>query len=348
MQATLLKTLDRFLYAGACTAAALAPKPARAPAGRPLILRPGGLGDVVCADIALQNLGLDARDFNWLIEERSRPWALYRGLPHLCHEQHLAAARKTYGRYGLVINAEQHYGLAQAAALLARARGGCLVAFETNRGALWTDRSVPYDWAERHETQEFARLFAAALDLPDVTGPPRLRARSRAGDGPPLVMIAGRQSRSRRLELETWAGLVGKWHRRRPFLIAASPADDPFAAELAGRFRGLATRFAGGFEALCGQIARAEELFTVDGGGVHLASFFGVPTLAVFTSGRDRKWAPLAQGSRIVRRNDLPCQPCTKFGQVPACAHRYACLDVAGVKPVAIGGSYAALTGAGT
>jgi hypothetical protein len=70
---------------------------------------------------------------------------------------------------------------------------------------------------------------------------------------------------------------------------------------------------------------------TVDGGFLHIASYYGVPVTGVFTSGRESKWAALAPGSRMVRRDDLECRPCTWFGQVAACKNQYACkkLDLA-------------------
>ena len=337
MQTSFLKSLDAGLYPGACLLASVAPKPARPPSESVLILRPGGLGDLICADIALQELALDARDFTWLIESRSQPWAAFRGLPHVCYDAHpLKSLRQVRARHALVINTEQLYGLAEAYALLARAKGGRVFSFDTNRGAAWSDAAVAYDWKDRHETIEFGRLFASALDRPPP-GTSRLsRPRLDPASGPPLVLIAGRQSPSRRLNLEAWAARVAAWHGERRFLIGAAPEDADFADELTHRFDGLAGRFAGSFDELCRQISRSVEILTMDGGAVHIASYFGVPTLALFTSGRDRKWHPLGEGSRILRRHDLSCQPCTRFGQVPPCPYGYACLKLDDVAPTDI------------
>ena len=338
MQTSFLKGLDAVLYPGGCLLASVLPKPGRELSGKPLILRPGGLGDLICADIALQELSRDARDFIWLIESRSKPWAVYRGLPHLCYDENpLKSLDQVRGRYSLVMNTEQFFGLAEAYALAARAKGGRLVSFASDRGSSWSDVAIDYDWRDRHETLEFARLFAAALGLPEPSGPRLLRPRIEPPSAPPLVLIAGRQSPSRRLSLDAWTALLTKWHDQRPFLIAAAPEDAEFAGQLACRFDGLASRFTGSFDELCGQIARSEEIFTMDGGAVHIASYFGVPTLALFTSGRDRKWHPLGEGSRVLRRHDLACQPCTKFGQVPPCPYGYACLKLEDVEAVKIG-----------
>jgi ADP-heptose:LPS heptosyltransferase len=149
-----------------------------------------------------------------------------------------------------------------------------------------------------------------------------------------MVLIAGRQCKSRHLSLEEWTKLVARWHEKRPFLIAAAPEDTDFADELCAHFGKLAHRFTGSFEEMCEKIARSEEVFTMDSGSVHIASFFGVPSFVLFSSGRDHKWRPLGDGSRILRRQGLLCQPCTKFGVVPPCPNRYACLKLDDLKPV--------------
>jgi heptosyltransferase-2 len=325
----MLKKLDRVLGPAARILGSCLPKVQRKLHPLKLVLRPGGMGDLICADIALQELGLSAQDFLWLIEKRSRPWAEYRGLSFVCYDQHpQRVLGQIWRRHSLVINSEQLFGLAQGCALLAKAPNGRVACFSTIRGARHAQIVVPYDWKDAHETLEFARLFAASLDLPE---PARLRlprSRPQPATGPPLLVLAGCQSRSRALGLERWTRLVGSWHKGRHFLIAASPADAALADQLAHCFDGTASRFVGDFPQLCQVIAQSQEILTMDGGPVHIASFFGVPTLAVFTSGRSRKWAPLAQGSRIIRRNDLPCQPCTKFGQVPPCPIQYQCLDL--------------------
>ena len=98
MQTSFLKSLDAILYPAACGVASLLPQRARASSGEALIVRPGGLGDLICADIALQELGRDARAFDWLIERRSRPWALFRGLPHVCYDENPPGNRIRKGR----------------------------------------------------------------------------------------------------------------------------------------------------------------------------------------------------------------------------------------------------------
>ena len=59
VKTAIVRGLDALLYPEACFLSSGLPKPERAPSAKPLILRPGPLGEMVCADLALQEIGLD-------------------------------------------------------------------------------------------------------------------------------------------------------------------------------------------------------------------------------------------------------------------------------------------------
>ena len=295
---------------------------------RPFIVRPGGLGDLIMCQIALEALGHDPRSVLWLIERRSAVWAERQGLPYLAYDDGLPSVlRKVAGRHKVVVNTEQHFGLSQAVAGAAVAAGGDCWVLDTNRAAHTARRTVAYDAYVEHEIRTMARLFAASLGG-DPDGFALERRRAHPSDGTLLVAISGRQSATRSLALDRWIEHVEAWADARPVVVAAAPVDAGFADQLATRLgKGRARRFAGGFDELCDAIEGADAVLTVDGGPVHLASYAGTPVRAIFTGGRDRKWAPLAVGSQIARLPDgaLACQPCTLFGQTPPCPHGLAC-----------------------
>jgi heptosyltransferase II len=118
---------------------------------------------------------------------------------------------------------------------------------------------------------------------------------------------------------------VKLWTRGRPFVVVGAPQDLEFAQGLRAEFGDQASLFQGDFSRMCAMLSEAEAVFTVDGGFLHIASYYGVPATAIFTSGIDRKWAPLAELSQVVKRDDLQCQPCSRFGQVPPCPYQYTC-----------------------
>ena len=298
----------------------------RKPDPRTLIVRPGGMGDLILLCVACEEAGLPLEGFVWLIERRSEVWARHLKLDYLCYDGGMVGVLwKIAGRFQTVINSEQRFGLSQAVALAARARRGRLIGFDTNVAGGWADRPVAYDADSEHEVTEFSRLLEAVFETPPVKAE---RRRHRPATGLRMVGLSGLQSEHRAFSLEDWARFVEEWAGSDQFQIAGSPADRELALALAARFPRQAVLFDGNFEALCDQIAASREVFTVDGGFVHMASYYGVPVTALFTSGRDRKWAPLGAGSSVVRRHDLACQPCTWFGQVPACPNHYACKEL--------------------
>ena len=174
----------------------------------------------------------------------------------------------------------------------------------------------------------FQRLLAAALELPRAVPSEAIpRRRMAPATGKPVVGLSGLQSESRALSDDQWERLVRSCLDARPFWIASSEIDRGVARRLARRFTGQAAIFEGTFPALCDLIRAAERVITVDGGFLHIASYYGVPATGLFTSGRDRKWAPLAPGSRSIMRTGLACRPCVWFGQAPACEHNFVCKE---------------------
>lgn len=330
VKSDVLKRLDRWCYPAALGIGWVVSRlfSFREVSSRSLVVRPGGMGDLICVCMAIEGLGGDPQSFLWLIEQRSQPWAEHLKLDHLCYDSRpLSVLWRVAGRYRDVVNAEQRHGLAHAAALAATSGSGRTTCFDTNLGRRWATQVVPYDWDKSHEVNEFGRLLAKALDLP-VFPLSLVRARLYPPTGPPIFAIAGRQSASRRLEMETWTHLVNAWAGQRPFLIVDGPRDRDVAHDLVDAFGGQASVLDGMFSDLCEAIARAEEVFTVDGGMMHVASYYGVAVTAILTSSRERNWAPLAAGSRLIRRSDLSCRSCATFAHVPPWPWNFAGKDL--------------------
>lgn len=325
-----LKRADRLLAGPAVLAATigrflLSPFLSRPDPGRVLVIRPGGMGDLILATLAMERVGLSPAAVTWLIEKRSQSWARHLGLPHFCYDDGIGALlRHGLFSYLTVINTEQLFGLSQAVAQVFRGRGGQLHAFSTVRVAGIASSTTEYHVTTEHESLAFARLFSKALNrlINARSGITRQRP---PVEGPAMVCISGRQSPTRSIPIDTFAQLVRDWLGGKSCLIAASPIDAEFAAELVERLKSQATLFRGNFEQLCHAIARCERLFTVDGGPVHIASYYNIPSTVIFTSGVAAKWSPLAPHSSIVSKSELPCMPCTRFGETPPCPFGHPC-----------------------
>ena len=325
----LLKRVDRPASAVATTGArATRVFRRRNASARPLIVRPGGMGDLIHCCIALESMGIDPTAVDWLIERRSAVWAHWRGLPSVYYDDGLASAAKAlWGRHSVVVNTEQRFGLSMALAEIAVARGGSLFSFATNRAARAATVRVAYDPYEAPEWQAFRDLFESALPAVPRSIPPVVPGERRDPDrGRTVVALGGVHAQSRDLPAELWLRWIDEVTDGAGDLdLIYGPGERELAIQLLTLASDRFTDRSGGFPSVIDTIRSAHRVLTIDGGMVHVAAYFGVPTDVIFTAGRDRKWAPLAAGSRVYARTDLECRPCTLWGQVPPCPRQYEC-----------------------
>jgi len=228
------------------------------------------------------------------------------------------------------VNTEQRFGLSMALAEVAVARGGSLFSFATNRAARAADARVGYDPIDAPEWHAFRDLFATALPaLPRSHRPATPGERRDEDRGRTVVALGGVHAPSRDLPAESWLRWIdGVTDGARDLDLIYGPGERQLAANLVALAGDRFTDRSGDFPSVIDTVRYAHRVLTIDGGMVHIAAYFGVPTDAIFTSGRDRKWAPLAAGSRVYARTDLECRPCTLWGQTPACPRQYECTNL--------------------
>ena len=318
-----IRALDQLLWPTALIAARLLAKIPRRRDDVSLIIRPGGMGDLICLHIALEQLGLDPRSFLWIIEKRSMPWVQYMNLPHKLIEPKLLFF---VGRYRHIINSEQHYGVSQIIAVALAGRGRNLTAFSTVRGANVATTVCPYSAIHTHEIESFRKLLMAAEKMrgyeQDFS-----RERRHAEDGSLVVALGGGHAESRSLELGQWIEIIRKWVGTEHFSIVAGPVETQIARDIAKVFEGQGEFTSGDFSENCGKISTATRVLTMDGGLTHVANYFRVPTDTLFTSGQELLWSPIALGSRTFLDSELACRPCTMFGHTPKCQVGFLCKD---------------------
>jgi ADP-heptose:LPS heptosyltransferase len=72
-------------------------------------------------------------------------------------------------------------------------------------------------------------------------------------------------------------------------------------------------------------LQKSSLLLSGDSGVLHIAVGLGIPTVSLFGPGRTSKWAP--RGDRhVVINKELPCSPCTTFGNTPRCPINTKCM----------------------
>jgi ADP-heptose:LPS heptosyltransferase len=66
-------------------------------------------------------------------------------------------------------------------------------------------------------------------------------------------------------------------------------------------------------------------LISADSGLLHIAYAVDTPTVSLFGSGIEKKWAPRGKKHLVINKY-LDCSPCTRFGYTPTCKRNVECL----------------------
>ena len=74
-------------------------------------------------------------------------------------------------------------------------------------------------------------------------------------------------------------------------------------------------------------------LLTADSGLMHIAYAVGTPTVSLFGSGIEKKWAPRGRKHTVLNKH-LDCSPCTRFGYTPSCRKKVKCMSLISVEEV--------------
>ena len=78
---------------------------------------------------------------------------------------------------------------------------------------------------------------------------------------------------------------------------------------------------------------RTKLLISTDSGILHLGVLSGVPTVSLFGPGIAKKWGPKGE-NHIILNKELPCSPCTRFGETPPCSIGARCMTAITVNDV--------------
>ena len=122
------------------------------------------------------------------------------------------------------------------------------------------------------------------------------------------------------------------------FLMGGGDSERRALDGIAARHSGVATSIAGikhGFADEYGLLSRCDVMLTMDSANMHLASLVGLPAVSVW--GATHPWCGFmgwnqSEGDAV--QLDLPCRPCSVFGQKPCRHGDYRCLT--GIDPHAV------------
>ncbi len=343
-RAALLKATDAAVGPACCSAVtvwryaagrdAQPPPAALPPAPRLLVIRPGGLGDMLLLLPALQALeaALPGARLDLLCERRNAavPALAGRDGAVLCYDTNPWRTWRTLrrARYDAVIDTEQfhHFSAVMALATGAPVRIGFNI--NPRRNPLYT-HLVSYD-PGGFEADQFLRLLAP-LGIA-ARGAPAAGIRARA-DAPEadeargaVILHPGASTPYKQWPPDRLAALGRALLEQtpHPVLVAGEPGERPLV-EAVVRAIGRPDRVGAAYPAdlrAAAALLRPAALFVgADTGLAHLAAALDVPLVVCFGPSDRHKWGHAGPRRRVVAA-DIPCAPCFLFGYHKPCRHR--------------------------
>jgi ADP-heptose:LPS heptosyltransferase len=289
-----------------------------------LIVRPGGLGDLVLVTLALSKLNYNYRDFVFLIEKRNLVWAQELELDYLLYDSiNFWFKRKTFKS---IICTEQMYGLAMLASVYSSESNSYITCFSTNRGYRFGNNICLYNENDTHELLSFKNIIATHFKNDNQINQKSIIGTSfdvmNRNENLVLIGVSGRNDDSRKLDVDVFVDFIkSRMSEDGENVLVSSLNDLDYASSVA---KALNIKIETNFSNIVKLIKSCKYLITIDSGLVHIASYFDTPVISIFTSGRPYKWAPTALGSEIWSK-DFICQPCNLFGVVPKCNYDFRC-----------------------
>lgn len=362
LRSWILKTTDFFAGPFACSVIARYLRlngRSKSPSGwapakdsRILVIRPGGIGDMILLLPALSALAarFPGRQIDIICERRNMEVLglidiNIRCIPYDSHP--LRFIRLLFRtQYDIAVDSEQFHNFSAVFAALSGA--AVRIGFNINprRNGLYT-HLIPYS-PDGSEEAQFLRLLKplgvtssepAACSACAATGrilPERL---SNMKSGSRLAVIHAGGSIKRKLWPEdSMKSLISELISRHDtsVVILGSESDRARCASIYSDFTGhsMVECISGGLSlAQCaGIIASADIFIGPDSGLLHLAVFLKKPSIALFGPSDHRKWGTEDSLHKIVRI-DMPCAPCCIFGYSKPCG-KYECIENISVESV--------------
>jgi len=247
-------------------------------------------------------------------------------------------------KYDIVIDTEQWHRLS---AVVARMTGApMLIGYATNERKRMFTHPIPYSHDD-YEEDSFLNLLRPVMpSVPDTVGTPFLAvSKSTANTVQPFLrslsskrfvaLFPGGSIKERQWGAHRFHDVAKKLAKRGyGTIIVGGKEDIP-----AGRI--IASELSDTVD-LCGKLTLVETagvlqeaslLITGDSGIMHMAYGLGIPIVALFGPGIEKKWAPRGMRRSIISKK-LDCSPCTRFGYTPPCKKGFACMEQISVEEV--------------
>jgi lipopolysaccharide heptosyltransferase II len=306
-----------------------------------LLIRPGGMGDLVLLLPMIQILGekLQNAEIDVLCEKRNAAICKFskKIKKVYLYDNIFDLVKCLRNKYDLTIDTEQWHRFSAIVALLTKAP--VRIGFNTNdRRKLFT-RPVPYK-CEDYEIKSFLHLIAPVTgevqfnrEEPFIDITQAWPAHLLPGVNPEKDKIAcifpGSSVKEKKWQIEKFAkvasALINKGYK--PVLIGSSK--DSKIAKKINHYEKSCLDLTGktSIKDVAGILKKSELLLSADSGLMHLAYAIGTPTISLFGASNIKKWAPKGKNHITISKR-LTCSPCSQFGYVPKCRKKLHCMSL--------------------
>ncbi len=334
----LIKRIDAFIgpillkvLPGTCKADPLTDPPKEI-----LVIRPGGMGDALLLLPVLKEItSLVGVKIDILCEPRNR--SVFESTSFIncifSYQSPLSMVAVFKKKYDAVFDTEQSHFLSAIIGRMVQAK--IRAGFKTCGREKMYNLTASYSHTT-YEADAFRTLFKTVykignspqFDFPYFS-PKKFEKNLPLGDKKIICLFPGATIAERRWPEQRWAKVID-WiadKNETPVLIGGAAEYDQCKkiADYCNTDKTIN---------LCGTLSiietaelfkRVKLLISTDSGILHLGVLCNIPTISLFGSGIEEKWAPRGIKHIIINKK-LACSPCTKFGTTPPCKRGKACM----------------------
>ncbi len=312
-----------------------------------LIIRPGGIGDAVLLDILIISIKKAYPEVRITILAEKRNLGVFPLIPGLdkvlCYDRPLNLLKALRSRYDVVIDTEQSHRLSAVVARLVLAP--TKIGFDTNERRRMFTHCIQYD-LDAYEPDNFSALLkplgidsklevsSVTLTLPPKSVSKALQLLQPLNSESFIAIFPGASIKEKRWGADRFRLVAEALSAFGIKIVVVGGKEDRKQGEVISG-GGLALNLAGmtSLPETAAIIQKSALLLSGDSGVLHIATGLGVPTVSLFGPGRAKKWAPRGE-HHIVINKELPCSPCTTFGNTPPCPNNVRCMKDISVEEV--------------
>ena len=305
-----------------------------------LLVRPGGIGDAVLLAPVIFSLKETFPSVRITILAEKRNAGIFRLIPGvdklLCYDHPGEFFQALGGRYDVVIDTEQWHRLSAVVARLVSAP--IKIGFDTNERRRMFTHTIPYS-QDDYESVSFSHLLepliardgVVTLRVPflSISNTISYQVASlleQLHDMPFVTIFPGASILERRWGAESFRRAAEKLSILGIKIVVIGGKGDRQQGDVIAGGK-LALNLAGmtSLSETAAVIQKSALLLSGDSGLLHVAVSLGVPTVSLFGPGRAKKWAPQGERHTVINK-ELPCSPCTTFGNTPPCPIHAKCM----------------------